>query len=254
MEDILNERAAKARRWFEVPVLVAALLVVPVIYIEEQVGSSAWQQVASSANWAIWTVFLVEYLVVVGLADRRWAYTKRAWLDVFIIVSSFPLMGSVLAASRLLRLVRLGRVLRILRLTRLAVVVARGGTAARAVFRRGALAHMLILTLLLALGAGGLYTLVEAPASLLDGLWWAFVTLTTVGYGDMVPVTLVGRAAGVVLMFMGIGFVALLTASVAAHFVEEEQDSELVSEMRRLHERLDELQQQLGQISGSGQP
>lgn len=250
MEDILNERAAKARQCFEIPVLVAALLVVPVVYIEEQVGSSAWQQAAQWTNWAIWGIFLAEFVVVVVLADRRWAYTKRAWLDVFIIASSFPMLASALAYTRLLRLARLTRVLRILRLARLATVITRGGSAARAMFRKRGMGYVLVLTLLLALGAGGLYSLVEGEESISSGLWWAVVTLTTVGYGDIVPSTSAGRAAGVVLMVLGIGFVAMLTASVAAHFVEED-DNELASEVRRLHERLDDVQRRLDSLIGA---
>lgn len=54
-----------------------------------------------------------------------------------------------------------------------------------------------------------------------DGIWWALVTLTTVGYGDTVPATPFARIVGVLLMFVGIGFVAALTATVAARFIEE---------------------------------
>ncbi len=123
IEDVLNPPAAAARRRFEIPVLVAALLVVPVIFIEEQATSQAWLNIAAGVNWLIWAAFAAEYLVVLALADRRWAYTRKAWLDVFIIVSSFPLLPGLLASTRLFRLLRLGRVLRLLRLFRLAAVV-----------------------------------------------------------------------------------------------------------------------------------
>jgi voltage-gated potassium channel len=235
MDDILTERAAAVRRRFEVPVLVAALLVVPVIYIEEQVADPAWQQAALWANWLIWLVFFAEYVAVLALTDRRWAYTRKAWLDVFIIVSSFPGLPTVLAATRLLRL---------LRLTRLATVVTRGGAAAGTVLKRGGLGYVLVLTLLLGLGAAGLFALTEQAEDFGDGLWWALVTLTTVGYGDMVPQTGLGRVAGSLLMLLGIGFVAMLTAAVAARFVGEDE-TEMLAEIRRLHDRLDVIQEQL---------
>jgi voltage-gated potassium channel len=245
MDEILNERAAAARRRFEVPVLVAALLVVPVIYIEAQVTSPAWRQVAVWTNWLIWLAFFAEYVTVLALTDRRWAYTRKAWLDVFIIVTSFPALPAALAATRLLRLTRLTRVLRLVRLTRLAAVVTRGGAAAGTVFHRGGLGYVLMVTVLLALGAAGLFALTEPAENFGDGLWWSVVTLTTVGYGDMVPQTVVGRVAGAGLMLLGIGFVALLTAAVAAKFVGDDE-TELAAEIRRLHERLDVIQQQLG--------
>lgn len=57
-----------------------------------------------------------------------------------------------------------------------------------------------------------------------DALWWAVVTVTTVGYGDRYPVTPAGRGIAVVLMLVGIGLVGVITASVASFFVEERQD------------------------------
>ncbi len=57
-----------------------------------------------------------------------------------------------------------------------------------------------------------------------DALWWAIVTVTTVGYGDKYPVTAGGRGVAVVLMLVGIGLIGVLTATVASYFVEEKAD------------------------------
>ena len=59
-----------------------------------------------------------------------------------------------------------------------------------------------------------------------DGIWWAVVTVTTVGYGDLYPKTVQGRLIGMVLMFVGIGFLSLLTAAVASRFVKQERGDE----------------------------
>jgi voltage-gated potassium channel len=240
--DVLTGKAAVARKRMEIPILVAALAVVPVILIEEQATSTAWLGVANWANWVIWGLFFAEYVAVMALTDQRWSYTKRAWLDVFIIVVSFPILPAVLASTRLLRLARLTRVLRVLRLARLAAVVSRGGMATRAIFKTRGLGYILVLTLLLSLGIGGVFALLEG-SQLVDGMWWAIVTVTTVGYGDMFPVTPWGRAAATILMLLGIGFVAVITASVAAYFVESTPESDdLAEEVRRVHERLDNIE------------
>jgi voltage-gated potassium channel len=240
VNDGLNDRARRVQSRFEIPVLAAALLVVPVVLIEEQSTSDTLLSVASVANWAIWAAFFAEYITVVSLADDRWAYTRRAWLDVIIIVVSFPLLPALFASSRLLRLTRLSRVFRLLRLVRLAAVLSRGGRAARAIFGSHGVGYLLVLTVLLAVGFGGLFAYAEG-AGFLDGVWWALVTLTTVGYGDAFPVTSLGRFAGVGLMLVGIGFVAILTAAVAARFVDEDEQ-DVHEEVRRLHERLDVIE------------
>ena len=230
------------QRRSEIPVLIAALLVVPVIIIEEQATSRSLLTLAAVLNWAIWLTFLVEYVAVLLATDDRWAYTKRAWLNVLIIVVSFPFLPGVLASSRLLRLTRLTRVLRLIRLIRLAAVITRGTRTIQAIFGKRGVGFAVALTVLVALGAGGLFALVEPESgSFADALWWAVVTITTVGYGDIYPTTALGRIAGVVVMFIGIGFVAILTAAIAAHFVES-QDDGLSGEIQRLHDRLERIE------------
>jgi voltage-gated potassium channel len=240
---VLGPRAETVRRRFEVPILIAALLVVPVIFIEERATSTSALAVVEWANWLIWAAFTAEFVIVLTLAERKWAYARRAWLDLLIIVVSFPLLPELFASVRLLRLTRLTRVLRILRLARLAAILSRGGQAAGAIFRKRGLGYMALLTALLTLGVGGAFAILE-DEPIGDGLWWAIVTITTVGYGDVLPETPAGRIAGAMLMVLGIGFVALVTASIAAHFVGEEEH-ELAAEIRRIHERLDGIEASL---------
>ncbi|MBU1486503.1 potassium channel family protein, partial [bacterium] len=86
---------------------------------------------------------------------------------------------------------------------------------------------LLLLVLLLLILAGGTLAFFfekgvnEGLRSLGDACWWAIVTLTTVGYGDKVPLTLGGRLVGVFLMFAGISLITLLTATVSSVFVEK---------------------------------
>jgi voltage-gated potassium channel len=78
-----------------------------------------------------------------------------------------------------------------------------------------------------------------------DALWWAIVTVTTVGYGDRYPVTAGGRAVAVVLMLVGIGLIGVLTATVASVFVKEHTDANK-EELRKGHA---DLGQRLSVIS-----
>jgi voltage-gated potassium channel len=80
--------------------------------------------------------------------------------------------------------------------------------------------------------------------SLGDALWWTVATLTTVGYGDVVPTTNVGRIAGAVLMAVAIAIFGWLTAALASLFVESDEASADIA----LHEKLDELSTRLAAI------
>lgn len=93
----------------------------------------------------------------------------------------------------------------------------------------------------------------EQFTSLWDGVWWAVTTATTVGYGDIYPVTVQGQIIGIALMFVGIGFLSLLTASIASRFVKEERGTEheeTIEALRRIEVELAELRARLLPASG----
>lgn len=80
-----------------------------------------------------------------------------------------------------------------------------------------------------------------------DGIWWAVVTVTTVGYGDIAPATPAGRLAAGALMALGIGFTALLTAAITAHYINED-DIELTSDVEDMSERLTVIEEKLDRL------
>ena len=235
IDDVIGGRAAVARHWFEVPVLGAALLVIPVVFIEEYSSAGRLLTAAGVANWLIWAAFVTEFAVVITLADNRVAYARKAWLDLLIIVISFPVLPELLALSRLVRLARLSRLLRTL------PILVRGYTALGRLFKKRGFGYVTLVFLLVALTTGALFAVFEGD-SLVDGLWWTVVTLTTVGYGDLSPATPGGRATAVVLMVTSIGVVSFITANIAAFFIEEDEASDLAAEVRSLHQRLDRIE------------
>ena len=245
VDDVLNRRAAKVRQRFEIPVMIAALAVLPVV-VAEQVAVGGWVTLLGVLNWLIWAAFAAEFAVVVSLTDDRLAYAKKAWLDLMVILVSLPLLGELFALTRLVRLSRLVRVLRLLRLAGLAAVFTRGLMGLRRLLRRRGLGYVTAAFVLVAVMAGGLFALFEGH-SLVDGLWWTVVTLTTVDYGDFSPVTTGGRVTAVMLMLAGIGVVSFITANIAAFFVESDQESEL-ADHRSLDERQKRMEDALVQI------
>ncbi len=211
---------------------------IPVVFIEEY-STTGWLLTAAGiANWLIWAAFAAEFVVVISLAHDRAAYARRAWLDLLIIVVSFPLLPELLALSRLVRLARLSRLLRTLRLS---AILVKGFSVLGRLFKKRGFGYVTLVFLLVALTSGALFALFEGD-SLVDGLWWTVVTLTTVGYGDLSPATAGGRAVAAVLMVTSIGVVSFITANIAAFFIEEDEQANLTEEVRSLHQRLDRIE------------
>ena len=225
-----QDESGRVHTPLEPVVLGATLALVPVLIIEADATSSRWQQFATVANWVIWAVFAVELTAVLVVAPRKRAALRAHWLDAAIVVLTIPLLGKALAWLRLARL---------LRLARFVVIVARALQAERRLTSGDSLRVASILTVTAIVVAGAAQAAVSSGefTTLWDGIWWAVVTVTTVGYGDLYPETVQGRLIGMALMFVGIGFLSLLTAAVASRFVKQERGAEhdeLMETLRRI--------------------
>ena len=118
----------------------------------------------------------------------------------------------------------------------------------RFITRRGLIYSLVLCIVILGLGGVGFWILEPRALTLSDGLWLAFTTAATVGYGDIVPSTHASRAFSVLVVLLGLAVLSLVTASVAAMFVETEERqverdlmheiSALRAEVRHLHDEL----------------
>ncbi|ABE45289.1 Ion transport 2 [Polaromonas sp. JS666] len=121
----------------------------------------------------------------------------------------------------------------------------------RLVTRRGVMYSLVLCLLILGLGGVGFWVIEPRAVTLSDGLWLAFTTAATVGYGDIVPSTHLSRAFAVLVVLLGLAVLSLVTASVAAMFVETEErqiERDLMHaigalrvEVKSLHDELREL-------------
>ena len=217
--------------FFYALVVCACLLTLPVIYYQ-------WQGVNSGlltvADWCIWLIFVVEYGVLLILAPDRKRYISGNWLNAGIIALSFPQLPAVLG---FVRLVRLARILRLF------LVAIKGLRMMKVVVsQRGFVYVLSVTTMLVVVAAQLLHMLEPMPGGFADGLWWAVVTTTTVGYGDITPKTLAGRFVAVMLMLAGTALIATVAASVSAYFVGTERTEEyedLKARLRRIERMLE---------------
>ena len=117
--------------------------------------------------------------------------------------------------------------------------------------RHGLLYSLLLCLVIFALGGAGFWLLEPRAQSFSDGLWLAFTTAATVGYGDIVPSTHASRAFSVLVVLLGLAVLSLVTASVAAMFVQTEErkiERELMQEIARLSTQLRDMQQDVAAL------
>ncbi len=245
----LERRSAQLDRFeraTEFPLLVLALLVIPMLLAPVAFTlSEGMERALLALDGIIWGVFAAELLVRTYLAPRRLPYLRQHWFDVLIVALPF---------LRPLRIARSARALRVLRVVRAVAYLVRAAHATRAIMGRGGVQGALLFALGALVASATVITFAEqGSGGEIDGfgaaVWWAVTTVTTVGYGDIYPVTVVGRGVATFLMLVGIGLFGLLTANVAAYFVEsgpEQPDGagagpldEVLAELHRLHDRLD---------------
>ena len=131
---------------------------------------------------------------------------------------------------------------------------------ARATTPRGAAIVIATVSTVITVGAGLLVTVIdrETYPSVGSGLWWAAQTVTTVGYGDNVPMNLAGRLVAVLVMLLGIGFLTVVTAAITSTFVARSRrvdqapsdaETAMVEQLRQLDRRLERIEAALGRSS-----
>ncbi len=229
----------KAEKFFEVPVMISVLMLIPVLVIEYT--QQSLEPVALYLNWGIWSVFLGEYAVLFYFSENKIEFIKSHKIELVIVIFSFPIVPEGLESSGFLRFARLPRLLNGLRFFRLAALLNRFASTVKAIFDSKGLRFIVYATIGIVLFFGFLFYISEPDVQTYsDGLWWALVTITTVGYGDITPLTNLGRIIASALMIMGIGFIATITAAVSSYFISSFGDRDIT--MNDLAKKLDKLE------------
>ena len=175
-------------------------------------------------------LFTLEYCLRVATAPKkvRYIFSFFGIIDLMAILPFYLSLGVI--DLRALRIVRLFRVLRILKLTRYSRAMTRFGKAIT-LAKEEIVLFSAVTAILLYLSAVGIYYFEheaqpEAFPSIVHSLWWATATLTTVGYGDVYPVTAGGKLFTFVMLMCGLGIVAVPAGLVAAALSKVRQDED----------------------------
>lgn len=234
----MDERSERWAKRFELPLLIAAVLVIPMLMLDQADLGQPWDTVEAVLDWGTWLVFLLELVVMLSIVPDKKRWLREHPIDVAATLLSPPILPSSLAAARMLRL------LRVLRLLRLAPL-------ARRVFSLDGVRYGALLAFLTLLGGGTAFAAAEHRASEWEGIWWAVETMTTVGYGDIYPTTVAGRAIGIFVMVVGVGFGTLLVGAIAERFIAHEVDEDIDATEDELRHELREVAARLERIESA---
>jgi len=222
---------------YQLFMLILCLFAIVILPIEALVPiSRATRQIFGYMDWGVCVVFLIDFVLSLARAPRRWQYFYRwGWLDLLSSIPTVP-------ALRIGRVARVIRVIRLLRSVRATRVV-----ASFVIHRRSESAFLavgLVTILVVTLSAISILHYESVPQanikSARDAMWWAMETVTTVGYGDLYPVTAGGRAVAAILMVTGVGLFGTFAAFVAAWFLQPSSRRES-AEIEELEAKIDHL-------------
>lgn len=220
----------RIERITEAPLLILSFVMIPLL-----VGPFFWElspqeeSLFLTLDSFIWALFAVDLIIKTAIAPHRLHYIRRHWLEVLVVVVPF---------------------FRPLRIIRIFIF----GSRAWLGFRR--LVHvdfLLVYGIGLVIIASTVAASVEGGEqasinSFADALWWAVVTITTVGYGDIVPVTVAGKAVATVLMLGGVAFFSGVTANLAS-FLVKGSDAEKKA-LSQLSKEIESLRGELARLRG----
>lgn len=220
--DVIFGHETKAGRNFDL-VLIAAILASVLVVMVESVTSIRVQHggLLRAAEWGFTIIFTIEYVTRLWCVGRPALYARSGLgvIDLLAILPTYVSVllpgGQVLAVVRILRVLRVFRILKLAHYSGEASVLMAALRASRYKITVFVFAVMTIVAIV-----GSLMFLVEGPeggfTSIPRGVYWAVVTLTTVGYGDIAPQSPLGQGLATIVMVMGYGIIAVPTGIVTA--------------------------------------
>ena len=229
-----------ARLWakrLEWPMLLVALWIPVQWYLEETqtIGS----MLSDIADWLIWLAFLVETVLLSSLVNNKREYLLRNWMNLAIIIGGLPIVWQYTPLVGLMRSLRLMLVV---------VLLARLSRNTRKLLSRHQLGTTLAVAFITMILSGIIISRVDSSiGTVWDGMWWAWVTMATVGYGDVVPHSPAGRLFGSLLILFGVVLLSLLTANLSAFFIGSDVEK-MEHEEKEADRRLKEISNRLERI------
>jgi Ion channel. len=189
-------------------ILVLALLI---IQLSCNINKQTEQVFNYIDNTAL-IIFAADYFVRLFKAENKLRFIKE---NIFDLIAIIP-FNSIFRIARLTRLLKLTKIFKVYKFSVYSLRIAK---RIDKFFKTNNFYYVLIIIFIIILTGSILISMAE-NMSFTDSLWWAFVTATTVGYGDISPKTGAGRIIAVILMMSGIGFIGMLTGTISTYFIK----------------------------------
>jgi len=232
---------SKARLWgkrLEWPLLLVALWI-PVQWYLDETGSISpyWSKVF---DWITWTVFLFETVLLTSLVRNKQRYLITNWMNLVIIIGGIPIEW---------QLTPLIGALRNLRLFLMMFILMRVSRRLRDVLAGARVGPTLVIVAIIVVLSGIIVTRLDPSiGSVWDGMWYAWVTMSHTGYGDIVPKTAAARIFGSFLILLGLVLATVLTASLSVFLIGSEVEEKIEKEEMGVDDALRDILARLESI------
>jgi voltage-gated potassium channel len=222
----------RAGRIFDIAVLVAIVLSLVTLFVESMPGLNPTLRWILNILEAVLTVlFTIEYALRLYCAESRRGYAFSGWGIIDLIAVLPPYLTFFFPSARYMLMLRAARFLRIFRILRMFVFINEGHLLLRAVGKSlHKIAVYFLFVLVLTSILGTLMFIIESnqPGSAFTdigtSIYWAITTLSTVGYGDITPVTFFGRLLSGFIMLLGYTIIAIPTGIISVSIIDETKD------------------------------
>ncbi len=230
--DIIFEADTKTGKIFDVTLIILIMFSVIIVMLESLPGRST--EFYSSLNlleWIVTFVFLVEYTIRLWVVRRplKYALSFYGIIDFIAIIPTF--LGLIFTGTHMLVVLRLLRLLRIFRVLKLTRYINEASLLWKALMSsRNKIGIFLFTVIILVIILGTLMYIIESDkgsgfTSIPKSIYWAIVTLTTVGYGDIAPITALGQFLAGIVMIMGYSIIAVPTGIVTSEITRVSKDT-----------------------------
>ena len=234
MHEIIFEADTPAGKLFDTLLLIFIAASVLVVILESVPRlQQQYAELFARLEWGFTIIFTIEYLLRLYSVYRPWKYARSFFgiVDLLAVLPTY--LGLFLPAAQYFLIIRALRLIRIFRIFKMARFISGSDAILRALkASRAKIVVFLTFVSLIVIIVGALMYLIEGGSnerfsSIPRGIYWAIVTLTTVGYGDITPTTNLGQFVSAVVMIMGYAVIAVPTGIVSAEFVSGYQKTKV---------------------------